>query len=90
VALVAVLGCVLLHAVSQRLDAQAARPRSDGIPDTGLLAMEANRKLDEVNRNLAALNQKMDRLIGLLEGGQVKVLVVEPQARAVQPADSGR
>jgi len=54
----------------------------DGIPDQGLLAMQTNEKLDQVNANLEQLNGKLQAILDLLKSGNVTVVVKDGGAPA--------
>jgi uncharacterized membrane protein len=59
-------------------------PAPEVIPDAAGETMSTNRKLDEVNANLAQLNAKLQEILDLLRSGKLEVTSREA---APKPAD---
>ena len=80
----AFLGAIVLAILACMSGAGGGRSTAlgapDGIPDQGLLEIQTNQKLDEVNANLRELNGKMESLLGLLKSGKLVVMTAEGAA----------
>lgn len=61
-----------------------------GIRDAGVLAMETNKKLDQVNTNLKSIDGKLQSLLDILKGGKLQVVVREAPAKSSTGSSSGR
>ena len=90
----AVLGAAVMAGATMlgQGSGQAVAALGDGLPDTGALAMQTNAKLDEVNGNLRAINEKLGQLVELLQSGQLEVVAKDkraPAAAGTAPAGGG-
>jgi predicted methyltransferase MtxX (methanogen marker protein 4) len=80
------LGVVVLGLLAVVQTAYEATPRAvagqGGIRDAGVLSMETNKKLGQINTNLKSIDTKLQSLLDLLKGGKVQVVVREAPAKS--------
>ena len=70
----------LAHAGGRCVSPAVAAP--GGLPDQGLLAVQTNEKLDQVNANLKEVSAKLQAILELLRSGKVQVVATEGPAKA--------
>lgn len=88
------LGVVVLGLLAVVQTACETTPRAvaaqGGIRDSGILAMETNEKLDQINTNLKSIDTKLQSLLDLLKGGKMQVVVREAPAKSGTGSSTGR